>query len=190
MHPDFLKCLKAFHEIGITPNYTTNGMFVDGEALFTDILIDHTAKYCGGVAISCHEHLDEYWETAAKLFYGRDVKLNFHIIISDKASSDRFRRIFDEYEDMVDYFVLLPYGETGRAPKKDIDWDYMVSVMPENTKKIAFGANFHKNLVAEKGIFDVSLYEPEALSKFLDLKGTGAIYPSSFHGNYIRKDIF
>ena len=185
-HPDFVQCLKEFHDLGITPNYTTNGMFSIKEDVETAFqILQATKKYCGGVAVSCHEHLDKYWRAAAGMFYMQRIKLNFHIIISDRDSSDRFREIYDHWKDMVDYFVLLPYGETGRAVPKEIDWEYMVSVMPENTDKIAFGANFHKDLVANPGLFNVSLYEPESMSKFLDLMDM-KLYPSSFHADPIN----
>lgn len=176
---DFLEILKTFHDLGITPNYTTNGMFMDLDIDYITAIIDSTKKYCGGVAVSCHPHLDEYWKMAANVFHENDIKLNFHIIISDKESSDRFRDIYDEWKDMVDYFVLLPYGSQGRAEAKEIDWEYLLTIAPENTNKIAFGANFHPYLTNDPGTFNVSLYEPESLSKFLDLKDM-KLYPSSF----------
>ena len=52
--------------------------------------------------------------------------------------------------------------------------------MPEDTSKIAFGANFYSYLLKSPGVFNVSLYEPESMSKFLDLKDM-KVYPSSFH---------
>lgn len=173
-HPQFINSLITFDGLGITPNYTTNGMHL------TDTIIKATKDYCGGVAISCHEHLDTYWKYAAEVFNMNGIKLNFHIIISDYMSSNRFRSIYDEFKDMVDYFVLLPHGNIGRGEDLDVDWDYLVSVMPEDTSKIAFGANFHKNLKDSKGLFNVSLYEPESMSKFLDLEDM-KLYPSSFH---------
>jgi MoaA/NifB/PqqE/SkfB family radical SAM enzyme len=57
-HPKFIQLLKLFHRLGITPNYTTNGI-----GLTTEIL-KATKKYCGGVAVSCHEHLVFEWSYA------------------------------------------------------------------------------------------------------------------------------
>ena len=51
--------------------------------------------------------------------------------------------------------------------------------MPEDTSKIAFGANFHPYLAENMDKFNVSLYDPESMSKFLDLE-TMKVYPSSF----------
>ncbi len=178
--PEFIEVLKKFDALGITPNYTTNGMFAKPDDQFTRFIIGATKMYCGGVAVSCHPHLDLHWNYASALFHDAGVKLNFHIIISDKESIDRFRSIYDEWKFKVDYFVLLPYGNQGRAEDKEIDWEYLVSKMPEDTSKIAFGANFHPYLVNTKHDFNVSLYEPESMSKFLDLKDM-KVYPSSFH---------
>ena len=58
-HPDFIKVLQAFHDLGITPNYTTNGIgMADGN------IIQATKDLCGGVAITCHRHLDHDWRYA------------------------------------------------------------------------------------------------------------------------------
>lgn len=179
LHPEFCDVLKTFHDLGITPNYTTNGMFIENWGKAQDIFAA-TLKYCGGVAISCHPHLDEYWRFAATRFADLSTRLNFHIIISDRDSIDRFVKIYNAFKDVVDYFVLLPYGIQGRAVPKEIDYEYLIKVSPTNTSKIAFGANFHQMLTSNPGNFKVSLYEPEMFSKFLDYKDM-KLYPSSFN---------
>lgn len=184
-HPQFIDALKAFHDLGIQPNYTTNGMWCSEKLCLTDTerdIILATEKYCGGVAISCHPHLSDYWRRAISA-YGMTlplVRLNLHLIISDRESVDAFSEIYDTYRDRVDYFVLLPYGTQGRAAKKEIEWDYLVSRLPEDQKKIAFGANFYHSLKAPGHGINVSLYEPELMSKFIDMKDM-KIYPSSFN---------
>lgn len=178
-HPDFKEVLKKFYELGITPNYTTNGMFID-ERLNIEKIVKVTKKYCGGVALSCHSHLKYYWKNAANIFSHNDVKLNFHVIISDKKSVNDFIEIYNNWKHKVDYFVLLPHGAIGRGKEKEIEWEYLVSVMPEDTRKIAFGANFHNNLKKSGNKFKVSLYEPESMSKYLDLHNM-KVYPSSFN---------
>lgn len=178
-HPDFIELLKVLkEEFDICPNYTTNGMWARDKNV-TDIL-EATQKYCGGVAISCHPHLRRYWELAAYMYSSEHIKLNFHIIISDKESIDDFVKIYSEWNDLVDYFVLLPYGNQGRAPQKEIDWEYLVSKLPEEQNQIAFGANFYPYLLKGEHNIKISLYEPEIMSKFLDLKDM-SIYPSSFN---------
>ena len=175
-HPDFIESLKMFKALGIEPNYTTNGMHLSDE------IVAATQEYCGGVAVSCHPHLYDWWCVAANLLADAGVKLNFHIIISDKESINYFKDIYDNYKDMVDYFVLLPYGNQGRAAEKDIDFEYLCSVLPENQEQIAFGANFYPYLRDGDHNIKVSLYEPEIMSKFLDLSDM-SIHASSFSLN-------
>jgi organic radical activating enzyme len=183
-HPDFIEVLMTFKELGIEPNYTTNGMFINPDNEMPDeneqAILDATKKYCGGVAVSCHPHLIDYWNNAASEFYKNGIRLNFHLIISDKKSIDYFKEIYDAWNDKVDYFVLLPYGNQGRAENKEIDWEYLITKLPENQAKIAFGANFYPYLMKGNHGIKVSLYEPEIMSKFLDLKDM-KLYPSSFN---------
>ena len=180
-HPDFISFIKKLREFDIVPNYTTNGMWVDltdFTAEMSDLLLA-TKTYCGGVALSCHPHLENYWKVATALYLKQNIRLNFHIIISDSNSIDYFIKIYEEYKDKIDYFVLLPYENQGRAKNKDLNWDYLVTKMPKNTEKIAFGANFYPYL--QKGPdFGASLYEPEMLSGFLDLQDM-KLYESSFN---------
>lgn len=177
-HLDFIELLKTFKALDIEPNYTTNGMFVNEN--YQDDILNASETYCGGVAVSCHPHLVKYWTKAAELFSQRKVKLNFHIIISDKDSIDYFVDIYNTWKDKVDYFVLLPYGTQGRAPHLEIDWEYLVSKLPDNQSQIAFGANFYPYLLKGHHNIKVSLYEPEIMSKFLDLKDM-KLYNSSFN---------
>ena len=176
-HPKFFELLNKLKQLGIEPNYTTNGMWVDKSNHFKNKLINKTKDLCGGVAVSCHPHLKNKWKDAANLYYDNDIMLNFHIIISDRESSDYFRELYDKWKDKVDYFVLLPYSNTGRGKEKDIDWEYLVSKLPASNRKIAFGANFYNNL--KNSDINVSIYEPESLSKFLDMS-IMTLYRSSF----------
>lgn len=174
-HPDFIELMRVTkEELGIVPNYTTNGVNVDNK------LTVATKQYCGGVAVSCHPHLKKHWERAADMFFNVGVRLNFHLIISDKKSIDDFVGIFEKWKGKVEYFVLLPYGIQGRAKPKEINWDYLVKSLPDDTKQIAFGANFYPYLLKDGHGIKVSLYEPELLSKFIDLKDMKT-YPSSFN---------
>lgn len=183
-HPDFLELLKVSkEEYDICPNYTTNGMWSDINNFSAQRQVEllyATKKYCGGVAISCHPHLKEYWENAALLYVDSKIKLNFHIIISDKQSIDEFIEIYNKWKNRIDYFVLLPYGNMGRAEPKEIDWEYLLTVLPEEKNQIAFGANFYPYLLKGGHNITISLYEPELMSKFITFEGNGALYYSSF----------
>lgn len=174
-HPDFSKFIEYIDSIGITPNYTTNGMGLSEEVL------DSTAKYCGGVAISAHPHLEEYWKPAIdKLCAIERLVVNLHIIISDKESIDYFSDIYNAYSDKIKYFVLLPYEAMGRATPKPIDLEYLSIVLDniDDISKVAFGAGFYEWLKTKD--YPTFLYEPELLSGFLDMSNM-KLYKSSFH---------
>lgn len=172
-HPDFIELLKAFYYLDIQPNYTSNGMHLTG------YILQATVDYCGGVALSCHDHLERYWKSATTRYIDAGVKLNFHIVISSVETVDYFMKIYEEYHDVIDYFVLLPYSSQGRGSEKVVEWEYLVSQLPDDTRQIAFGANFYPKLVKGDHNIKVSLYEPEIMSKFLDLKDM-KLYKSSF----------
>jgi len=171
-HPDFIELLKAFKELDIEPNYTTNGMHLNHD------ILKASKKYCGGVALSCHPHLD--WGLYALDLLSYNIKLNFHIIISDEKSIDYFYKIYNDWKDYIDYFVLLPYTPQGRAEYKNIEWEYLVNKLPEDTKQIAFGAGFYPYLLEGNHKIKISLYEPEIMSKFLDMKDM-SLHKSSFN---------
>ena len=185
-HPEFVNILQTFYNLGIVPNYTTNGMWTkEGNRFdFKNNLLLATEQYCGGVALSCHYHLEKYWKKAVRLYLmlSSNTKLNFHHIISDKESIDYFLEIYDVYQNDISYFVLLPYIAKGRAEYKVIDWEYLIKNLPQNTEKIAFGAGFYPYLLHGTHNINVSLYEPECMSKFLDLEDM-KIYPNSFSVN-------
>ncbi len=175
-HPEFLNVLKAFADLGIVPNYTTNAMHMSEE------LIEATIKYCGGVAISLHPHLEKVWRKALKVYAERKIRTNVHVIISDKKSIDDFKRIFDEFKDNVEYFVLLPYMVTGRAPNVPIDYDYFATVLEtiKDQSKLAFGSNFYRFLKSGKSNVKVSLYPPEIMSKYLIMDDKMQLFNNSF----------
>ena len=107
------------------------------------------------------------------------------MIISDKASVDKFVDIYHEYQDVIDYFVLLPHTKKGRADEKVLEHEYLFDKVEElSTDKIAFGALFHPFLKPNNVRFDLSLYEPEIMSKFLDMKDM-KMYKSSFSDEVI-----
>ena len=176
-HPDFISLLQLCHSMDIAPNYTTNGMWTVEP--YSEEIIYNTKLYCGGVAVSTHPHLEKYWRTAANLYIENDIFTNLHVIISDKASIDKFMEIYKEYKGRVKYFVLLPLSAQGRCKESHIDWEYMIEQLPQDCPDIAFGANFYPYLCETPGRFKVSLYEPELMSKYLDLE-TMKVYPSSF----------
>ena len=181
LHPYFCEIMELTRMYGVSPNYTTNGMFVSNEKLTSEI-IKATTIYCEGVAVSCHKQLENYWKIAVECYLKNNIFTNFHLMISDRESIDYFLNIYKEYKNRIKYFVLLPLIDQGRCEKVDNDFDYLFEKIKEleDISDIAFGAKFYESLKSQK--MDVSLYEPEMMSKFIDLKD-GAVYKSSFDVN-------
>ena len=174
-HPYFIECLMLFSGMGIVPNYPTNGLGLTKEVL------EATKEYCGGVAITCHRHMEKTWKQAIVDCVEQGIMVNLHIMISGEASIDYFKEIYEEFKGKVDYFVLLPYIATGRAKPATVQTEYLFKYLDkqEQLSDIAFGANFIDDLEKNQGRFAVSLYPPEILSKYLDLKDM-KVYSSSF----------
>lgn len=167
LHPDFIQILLTFDELGITPNYTTNGMWVDEDQEYINWLMDVTKDVCGGVAVTCHPHLMRYWEEALMILKERGIKTNVHFVISDEDSIDYFIYEFSQWQDFFDSAVLLPYGVQGHAKKeKEIAWDYLMDNIPD-TEKISFGANFYPYIVNDKSEkLNLSLYKEKFFLAF------------------------
>jgi hypothetical protein len=181
-HPDFPALMKMCHEFYIMPNYTTNGMGL------TDSVLYATHIYCGGVAVSTHQHLDSVWREAVdrirSYMLGSTLKVNLHLIISDKDSIQRMASIYEEFKGKINYFVLLPQVAQGRATTGFEEEDFLFTTLRKfgDLKQFAFGAKLYPALCRqrEQGTpLDVMLYEPEIMSKFLDMKDM-KLYASSF----------
>lgn len=174
-HPEFWDAVKTLKDLDIVPNYTTNGV------LFDDKAAELTKEYCGGVAITLHPHLEVYWKEAINTAIKHNIKTNLHFVVSDKDSIIELNEIYSTYGGLVDYFVLLPHMNVGYAEKnpKKIDYESLENWLDKtDPKNIAFGANFYEFLNKTKK-WDVSLYPPEILSKYLVLDNM-KLYNSSF----------
>jgi hypothetical protein len=176
-HPDFPALLEACSALGMVPNYTTNGMWVSGTS--RDSISEATTRLCGGVAVSTHPHLSVHWRAAVEWYLSEGVHANLHVIIGNRASVDTFSEIYREFTGRVKYFVLLPLSAQGRSTEAFSDWEYLTSKIEGSPRDVAFGANFHPYLTRNPGRFRVSIYEPEAMSAYLDLE-TMKVFKSSF----------
>jgi len=184
-YPLFMSLMEECYNLGITPNYTTNGMWTRHPTHIKEDILTATKLYCGGVAVSVHNHLRRYWKQATELYLENDIFTNLHVIISNKHTIDNFMAIYKQYHGRVKYFILLPLAAQGRSKDNNIDWEYMIKELPKHCPDIAFGANFYPYLCKTPGRFPVSLYEPELMSKYLDLE-TMNIYPSSFSNKIVE----
>ena len=178
-HPEFWDVCKAFQTLGIVPNYTTNGILV------RDDTVEKTKQLCGGVAVTCHPHMDAFWRRALARLASGGVRVNTHHIISDRQSIEAFAKIYEEEKEKVDYFVLLPYMNVGLAAEnpRDIDYQFLEETLDpiHGEGKLAFGANFYPWLLG-MGKYEVSMYPPERFSKYamMDKEGVPSLYNNSF----------
>jgi len=172
-HPDFLEVLETFRGLGIAPNYTTNGMHLSTE------LIAATKEFNSGVAVSMHPQLRTYSVNAIKEYSKAGIRLNLHFVVSNAKSIDLLWKAVEEWNDVVEHFVVLPYMSNREAPFKRVDTDYLARTLDsrEDISKIAFGSNLYKFLSVRD--YPVSLYEPEAMSKYLVLSDPIKLYSDS-----------
>ena len=176
-HPEIEQVLQTFVELGVVPNFTTNGVLFDEKA------IAMAKNYCGGIAISLHSHLEEHWRKAIDLALANNIRTNVHFIVSDTKNIELLKSVYRQYNGKVDYFVLLPYMNVGFAANnpKTIDYASLEQWLDEihSFANIAFGANFYKFLKPLKK-WDVSLYPPEIFSKYLVCDDNMSLYSNSF----------
>lgn len=186
IHPDFIPFIKKVYELGIVPNYTSNGITLASDNDLSKQLLDATEKYCGGVALSCNnfnENVDSVWQKALNKLSSIDININLHIIISDIESVNRFVDIYRKYADKVYYFVLLPLMPSGRSTEKYTEdaFLYLLECLKEmDMNKVAFGAHFYEMLNKYEKDIKTYKYPPEHFSANLVMDTPIRITPSSF----------
>ena len=94
LHPQFKEFVKTVKEVGIMPNYTTNGMHLSEEVL------QATEEYCGGVAVSFHPHIEKVFHKAVETLSTINTRLNCHVIIGDEKSLVDLQKMYDKYSDV------------------------------------------------------------------------------------------
>lgn len=182
-HPEFQEVLKTFKGLDIVPNFTTNGV------LFNNDAVNLVKEYCGGVAITMHPHLEIHWRKAIELAISNKLKTNVHYIISDEESVITLTKLYKEYNGKIDYFVLLPHMNVGFASKnpKNIAYGKLEQWLDKvyDYANIAFGANLYEFLRQLKK-WNVSLYPPEILSKYLVCDDNMNLYNNSFEMKLVK----
>ena len=185
IHPEFCDFLETIYNLGIVPNYTTNGLTLYCDNELASKILHYTEKYCGGVAVSANTFTEPIWRRAINRLLEIDIYTNLHIIISDKSSVDRFLKIYKEFKDKIHTIVLLPLVSLGRSNEAMElgTFKYLLSRWSEidDPGIVAFGAHFYKYLEKQNTI-KVHNYPPESFSKNLILADDSIrITPSSFN---------
>lgn len=189
IHPEFCDFLETIYNLGIVPNYTTNGLTLYHDNELSEKILEYTEKYCGGVAVSANSFTEPIWRGAIEKLLKIDVYTNLHIIISDLRSVDRFFKIYHEFKDKIHTFVLLPLMPIGKSNESmnPEAFEYLKSRWSEINDKssVAFGAHFYEYLKNQE-VIKVYSYIPESFSKNLILDDDYIkITPSSFDINTI-----
>lgn len=163
IHPDWIPFVEIVKSFGITPNYTTNGMHL------SEKILQSTQDTCGGVAVSFHPHIEQVFHKAIEKLSTVNTRLNTHIIVGDEKSFEDLKRLYDKYQKVIEYFVILPYQAVGRGKqietegtwKKTFEW---ISQVQSN--KFAFGALFYPYLKNNEVPLNIDVYEPEIYSGY------------------------
>lgn len=166
LHPDFGEFVKCVKSLGILPNYTTNGMHIDDKIKYV------TEKYCGGVAVSFHPHIEKIFHKAINEYSEIKTRLNTHVIVGEPGSLKTLQLLFDKYPHLIEYFVVLPYQAVGRAVYANVDnewkdtFKWIESLDKISQAKFAFGALFYPWLLQNKVNLPIDIYEPEIYSGY------------------------
>jgi len=169
LHPNWVDFVRTVRDLGILPNYTTNGMHL------SDDILSATAEYCGGVALSWHPHISRVFTEAVKKLTSIKSRVNFHIIVGTPQSLEDAKRLYEQYNEVVEYFVILPYQAAGRGTSIEVEstWkECFAWISGVNSRKFAFGALFYDFLKRYPTQLDMDVYEPEIFSGYRVLNET------------------
>ena len=183
-NPYFAKFLQTVYETNVVPNYTTNGVILSNlDDPWCQEILEATSNFVGGVAVSFGNASVRVRAMRAIqhiLKYG-NCKVMIHHIISDKTSVDEFVAYARNFGTDIHYHVLLPLMPHGRSTSglKPGVYKYLEeSIIKNDIKNVAFGANFYPYLSDSK--LPVNTYPQEAYSKNIILDNKIIITPSSF----------
>ena len=185
-NPDFFKIMEYAKSIGISPNYTTNGVDLD------DVAIDKTLELCGRIAVSCYEGAKEICYNTIKRVGERAKDMNkkfpcnMHIVIS----KDTYNHVMDVLNDVkngkvenLGAIVFLRIKPVGRAKNLDCQipksmYEEIVKFCLDNNITFGFdscGAKQVENVLNEMGkselVTCVESCEAGRLSSYFSYKG-------------------
>lgn len=172
IHPDWIDFVKTVNELGIVPNYTTNGIHL------SEAILKATEDFCGGVAISYMPHLPKFFHDGIEKLSKIKTKLNVHVIIGNEQSFIDLQSIYEKYKDVLDYFVILPYQAAGRGVSINVEetwkktFEWISSLSEERQSQFAFGALFYEWLKNNDTKLKMSIYEPEMFSGYVLMDDT------------------
>lgn len=179
LHPEFIDAIIQLRELGIVPNYTTNGMHLSSP------ILDATLEYCGGVAVTAHKHLN--WSRALLRLHSAGVKeINVHVVIGEPGSAHFAWMIRNRFP-FVSHVVLLPYQVAGFATEIDKATYYhemysALQLMIDNGYAIgALYSDFLRDNPEAHDGMNLSLYNHEHYSGYLMLDDDPKMRISSYN---------
>ncbi len=110
-HPDFIKILQRTRELGVVPNYTTEGQNL------TDEILEATNSLCGGVALTFHAWRGlEIFAAALTRLQRIKKQINIHII-ADKEVVKNLEQIrsLKPQCGVLNLVLLAYYPDVGRS---------------------------------------------------------------------------
>lgn len=183
LHPNFIDILEQTVESGLIPNYSTNADYLTDEVLIA------TKKYCGAMAVSIYDNIENYQATIERISnFG--IVVNLHMILrSDLISRyTAFLRNPPDWLNKVNAIIFLNYKPAdgkielclNKTPN-DILTEFFDSVANFEMRGVGFdtcSVSFVSNYLE----VDSSLYDYcEAARKSAYINERLIVYPCSFY---------
>lgn len=180
-HPQFSEILCLTRKYGIVPTYTTNGYGMTEEIYMS------TKKYCGAMAVSFYDPLDNLQKVVRKCKeYG--IKLNIHFVLDRKSIETAIKLLTNPplWIKEVNAIIFLNYKPVNgdienclnMSDKLELFWE---AIMQFNSCKIGFDScmiSFVKNIVDKICVESIDFCEAARFSAFINEEGI--MYPCSF----------
>jgi len=115
MHPHLIPILLVTREVGIVPNYSTNGNHLTQE------IVDASREFCGAVAVSWHNPPNI---AATEWLISGGVKTNIHFILSEQKVDDAIglmRALNNGLLPGLNAIIFLRLKPVGRAKAMRVD---------------------------------------------------------------------
>jgi len=114
-HPEFIRILERTRELGVVPNYTTEGLNL------TDSILDASNELCGGVALTFHSFrgIDTFKTRYARLISRYHKQLNIHLI-ADKDVAKNIDALINAKLGRLNLVLLAYYTDVGRSTNQGL----------------------------------------------------------------------
>jgi MoaA/NifB/PqqE/SkfB family radical SAM enzyme len=175
-HSELPELLKLIKHHDVVPSYTTAGLYMTAK------LMEATKKYCGGVAVTAHPHIDT-WKSTVRNFLVNGIRTNIHCIVGKENNGTEFaENIRSQFPD-VDKVVLLPFVPMGYGELyPEINERELISGLVLSQKPgYAIGAMYQQYMLKWPYLFEKhSTFNELDFSGYIELTDPPVMYKSSF----------